>query len=163
DGAIFGAIGGGAFLGLGRLAPANIRLLPGVAAMFGVSEASGVVGGVAASLAHGERPTLDSVQKAALASLFGGLGSVHRGAKPSLTEDATAAEALDARTVGAVTDGTVHLEGGLQPHEGGLPHIRDGGPNPLASAIDRSVPDGVDRLAADPRSVSGIGPSIATV
>ena len=58
DGAVYGAVGGGVFLAGGRLAPGLMATPAGVVAGAGVT---GLVGGVAAPLFHGEMPTARDV------------------------------------------------------------------------------------------------------
>jgi hypothetical protein len=69
-GAIYGATGAGVLLAGGRLAP---RLLASPAGLFGAAGATGVLGGVADPLLHGEVPTGRDLLMAASSGLVGGL------------------------------------------------------------------------------------------
>jgi hypothetical protein len=71
DGAVYGAVGGGVFLAGGRLLPGLLSTPVGLAGAAGVT---GLVGGVAAPLLHGELPTARDVLLATTSGLIGGLG-----------------------------------------------------------------------------------------
>ncbi|HEX6872777.1 MAG TPA: hypothetical protein VF163_16900, partial [Micromonosporaceae bacterium] len=71
DGAIYGAVSGGVLLAGGRWAPGLMNTGRG---LLGAAGVSGVAGGVAAPLAHGELPTGRDVVLAMTSSLAGAIG-----------------------------------------------------------------------------------------
>jgi hypothetical protein len=168
DGAIFGAVGGGAFLGLGRLASPSMRTLPGMATVIGVADLSGVVGSAASSMAHGEIPTFKDLQKAAEASLLAGLASAHHGAGRDAAVSSHGSDVVDAWTTAAVTDRSIPIDlGPSHPladvsslvHDGAVAHPGEPKLDGHPTATVNHVMDG-GMPAADPPP--GPHPSMAT-
>ena len=153
DGAIFGAVGGVGFLGLGRLVSPTIGRAAGRGLMMGTAGGTGLVGGTVAPLLHGERPGLTDIAIATVASGVGGFAAAHRGGKGHgrPADDVV----LDARTVAAVPDDALrqptalHLERSHdEPH--GHPDLTvptERVEQAPTTSLDRAV---VDRSSPDP-------------
>jgi hypothetical protein len=164
DGAIYGALGGVAFAGAGRLAAMGRG--PGLLGLVAAGMGTGAAGGLVVPLSHGDAPSGAGFLLSTTAGLVGGLASSHGRAEP--TADLSALTVLDpaaGRRLGggleldALTDrsldagaelaGSVLASGtvadGLTAGVDGRPTVLDGFPG------DHAIP------AGDARDLAGVG------